>query len=643
MIKRFFFFILASGLFFWLCFPMTLERIMVCERPNIWLITMDTTAYNHLSSYGYTQAKTPNIDRLAADGVLFENSFTPVSLTQPTHSTLFTGTHPLYHGVRYNLLFRLPDEYKTLAEILKENQYQTAAFVGSYILEKRFNLNQGFDTYDDDFDPEASKKSAASNLNELFKSKPSSPIIERSAQKVVDLSLSWLNSSASSQKPFFLWTHFFDPHSPYRPMFQQTEKAGNPYDQEIVSVDEQIGRLYEALQKQDRLKETLIVFMTDHGEGLGLKGEKEHGFFLYDQTLHTALIYRYPKRFPPRRVPEMVTHLDFLPTLLDFLQISAPEEVQGESYLNALRGRPIPSRELLCEATLPKFTHGWALIDGLRNEDWKYIQAPKEELYHLKTDPYEVKNLVDQSAYRERLESMRVRYKELKQHLENRNATLEQVAIDSEHRDKMLSLGYVWGASSENTPEREQKDPKEMIEVYKLIAWSGYLLQKTNTPEMAMTLINSLEAILLLDPKNLWSLQQLARQFTRLGLYSDAERKYQMILELNKNQSEIHAELANIFMLQINYPEAEREIQKFLKMKQDQSLEKKALPQKQNEQTSRVQELSQGFLLQAEIYYRQNKFWEAQEAYEQFLLLETGHPSLRENVKKRVSELSKKK
>lgn len=607
----------AIGLLFWILFPISFKKAILPKQPNILFITMDTTIYRHLSCYGYTKNKTVHMDRLAQEGVLFENSFTPVSLTQPTHSTLFTGVHPIHHGVRYNLLFRLPDEYETLAEILQKEGYHTAAIVGAYVLEKRFNLNQGFEVYNDEFETDTPAKNITS-VEDLLKTKHTPTIIERSARRVVDLSIEWLDQP--KEKPFFLWTHFFDPHSPYRPSLPSNDSASNPYDQEILSVDEQIGRLYDYLQKKQWLDQTLIIFLTDHGEGLGLKGEKEHGFFTYDQTLKTALIYRYPKAFQPKRVSEMVSHLDLFPTVLEMLKLPIPNYVQGKSYLDALLGGTIYSRELLIEATLPKFTHGWALVEGLRNEDWKYIQAPIEELYHLKTDPDEVENLALQSQYQPVLERMRARFQEFRKQHENTQANLEQVAIDSDHMEKMLSLGYFWGPVSNANNARESKDPKEMIEVYKLIEWARYLLTKANNMESITTLINALESILLADPQNLWSLHQLARQLLRVGRYQEAENKYHQILLQNQNQSEIYAELAHIYVLQNNYSEAEHWLQKFFKAKQNIKQEPTTSPKKEAEaQKKLAQELAQGYLIQAEIYYRQQKFTEAEEVYNLFL------------------------
>jgi arylsulfatase A-like enzyme len=260
-----------------LCLMATL--VWSCSRPgpsapprrvlrplNLVLVTIDTLRADRLGCYGYTKIETPNLDALAARGVLFENAVASAPLTPPSHASMFTGQYPYLHGVRNTGGFVLQSSSTTLAEILQEQGWDTAAFVGASVLKKLFGFHQGFTVYDDQMPrPDASRQSRE--------------YPERPAGEVVNRALRWLE--AQSGKPFFLWVHVFDPHLPYEPPGEFRQKySGRPYDGEVAYVDHELGRLFEAVRKKAPAEATLWAVLSDHGESLGEHGEFTHGIFL---------------------------------------------------------------------------------------------------------------------------------------------------------------------------------------------------------------------------------------------------------------------------------------------------------------------------------------------------------------------------
>src|SRR6266853_2257630 len=273
-----------------------LSRAAVKAQPNVVIITVDTLRADHLGCYGYKQIRTPNIDALAADSVRFERAYTPVPVTLPAHTAIFTGTYPLLSGMHDFSGNKLSPNQPTLASLLKQQGYVTGAVVGSAVLDSRFGLNNGFDFYYDHFD---FNRLQESNLEEM----------ERPGNVVADVTLDWL--AKNYKKKFFFWMHLYDPHFPYRPPAPYGEEyKDSRYDGEIAFADAQVGRLIRFLKSKGLYANTLIVLSGDHGEGLGEHGEKTHGFFIYNATLHVPLIIHLPSghlpgQLAPRTVPEI--------------------------------------------------------------------------------------------------------------------------------------------------------------------------------------------------------------------------------------------------------------------------------------------------------------------------------------------------
>src|SRR5438309_11036344 len=306
------------------------------SAPNVIVITIDTLRADHLGCYGYKQIKTPNIDALAADGARFDRAYTPVPVTLPAHTVIFTGTYPMLSGIHDFSANKLNPEQPTLASILKERGYTTGAVIGSAVLDRRFGLDHGFDFYYDHFD---FSRLQESNLDEM----------ERLGNVVADTALDWLANNY--QKKFFLWMHLYDPHYPYRPPAPYSEEyRDRPYDGEIAFADAQVGRLIEFLKDKGLYQNTLIILSGDHGESLGEHGEKTHGFFIYNATLHVPLIIHLPGGMHAKTLANLVNLADLMPTVLDALNIQIPAQVQGQSLLPLMStNEAVDARSLYAE------------------------------------------------------------------------------------------------------------------------------------------------------------------------------------------------------------------------------------------------------------------------------------------------------
>src|SRR5215471_7531266 len=294
-------------------------------RPlNLLLVTIDTLRADRLGCYGYSKIETPNLDKIARQGVLFESAVAPAPLTAPSHASMMTGLYPTAHKVRNTGGFVLSPSDATLAKLLQDQGWDTAAFVGSSVLKRRFGFNQGFSVYDDEM-PTPAKG--------LAQAEP-----ERRASEVVDRAIKWLE--AQSGKPYFLWVHVYDPHIPYDPPDPFREKyKDRPYDGEIAYTDQQLGRLFDAAAKKSPPENTLIAVLSDHGESFSEHGEYTHGVFLYDSTLRIAFLMAGGRVPAGVRVKQQARTIDLLPTVLELMGSKAPAGIQGTSLAPAFRGK----------------------------------------------------------------------------------------------------------------------------------------------------------------------------------------------------------------------------------------------------------------------------------------------------------------
>ncbi len=424
---------------------------------NVVFITIDTLRPDHLGCYGDKQIGTPNIDTLAADGTRFERAYTAVPVTLPSHTVIFTGTYPTLSGVHDFAANKLSPTQATLASVLKDNGYTTGAVIGSAVLDSRFGLNHGFDFYYDHFD---FNRLQESNLDEM----------ERPGNIVADVTLDWL--SKNYQKKFFLWMHLYDPHYPYRPPPPYSEQyKDRPYDGEIAFADAQVGRLIEFLKNKGLYQNTLIILSGDHGESLGEHGEKTHGFFIYNATLHVPLIIHLPGDMHARTVQNLVNLADIMPTVLAALNIQLPAHVQGQSLLPIISPKKEDNaRSLYAETFLPRLHFNWSELRGVETENYHFIDAPKPELYDLRKDSGETHNLfAEKKAV---TEEMRVRLAKLIQQYTAGQELAEKTGLDPVLMERLKSLGYAGfsGGSNSGANIHALPDPKDRIQTYELFS-----------------------------------------------------------------------------------------------------------------------------------------------------------------------------
>src|SRR5713226_7255 len=445
---RCFGFLLIAGLLV----PISAASAEPNPAPNVVVITIDTLRADHLGCYGYKQIRTPNIDALAADGVRFERAYTPVPVTLPAHTVIFTGTYPMLSGMHDFSGNKLGLGQATLASVLKQHGYATGAVIGSAVLDSRFGLNQGFDFYYDHFD---FNRLQESNLEEM----------ERPGNVVADLALDWLGKNYHSK--FFLWMHLYDPHFPYRPPAPFSEQyKDRPYDGEIAFADAQVGRLIAFLKAKDLYRNTLIVLSGDHGESLGEHGEKTHGFFIYNATLHIPVIIHLPQAPAAKTVPELVSLADLMPTILRALKVEVPAQVQGRSLLAWMTPKKdVDSRNLYAETFLPRLHFNWSELRSVETANYQFIDAPKPELYDLSKDPGETLNLyAEKKAVADEL---RARLNKLIQQYSANQELAEQTGLDPALMERLKSLGYAGfsGGGSPTITDRALPDPKDRIQV----------------------------------------------------------------------------------------------------------------------------------------------------------------------------------
>jgi len=507
------------------------------ERPVV-LITTDTTRADHLGAYGADPGggrnPSPNLDRLAAAGVLFEHAYSVAPITLVAHTSILTGLEPPQHGVRNNGLHYVPDRVETLAERLRDEGYATGAFVSAAVLDRRYNLTQGFDVYDDDL---SSGRERHPRM-----------VADRPASAAVDAASAWLDS-LPADRPFFLWVHLYDPHSPYSPPPPwRDEYRDRLYDGEIAFMDSQIGRL---LGHPRVAGDAVVSVLGDHGESLGEHGEQTHALLAYDSTLHVPWILRVPGGPRGLRVSQTVGQVDLVPTLLDLLGLSegdSPEETAGISLIPFLEGRigeagAELARTLYSETFLPYYTYGWAKLRVLRQGRMKWIDAPTPELYDTVRDPRELSNLAEQDPG--------VAH-DLARELDERIAKASDggdqestLALDSDARERLRSLGYLAVGShpEANADERtDRPDPKDLIDLHVGLERARSLVRDRLFPAAE----RQLRAVLRRDPTNLAAMIDLADVLAETGELDGAAEVVERALTLDPDYPRLHLQMANI-------------------------------------------------------------------------------------------------
>jgi len=523
-------------------FQSLMKPIAISEM-NIVLFTIDTLRADHLECYGYERIKTPNINQLAREGVLFEHNIVQAPLTLPSHSSILTGTYPLFHGIRDNGGFYLDENQITLAESLKNLGYTNSAFVGAFVLDSRWGLDQGFDYYFDHFDLTKYKR-------------VSLDAVQRRGDEVLAEAYKWIESN--SHDKFFAWIHLYDPHTPYEPPEPYKTQYGlrkfGLYDGEIAYVDQLMGEFRRFMEEKKLLNKTLIIFTADHGESLGEHKENAHGFFIYDSAVRVPLIIRFPeKKIAGKVIVNQVRSIDIMPTIMNFLGEKAPESVQGESILPLILGKN-PWDELLgySETYWPRYHYGWSELKLLRKGQYKFIDAPKPELYDLHEDPGETNNLVNQKATLGH--DMK---RELMALVEKYSAEgIEEIGpkkLDNDSLIKLQALGYIgsFHASSKGKGEK-LADPKDKIELYNEIK----LAQFFSAEEKMDQAEEKIKEVLRKDPSVLEARYILGNIYSKQKKYDEAIAEYKKALEVDSDYYEAIFGIALSYKQKGKYEEA---------------------------------------------------------------------------------------
>ena len=514
---------------------------------NVVIITIDTTRADHLACYGHPRASTPSIDALAKEGVLFENAFTPVPITCPSHATIMTGKVPIGHGIRDNGIFILPENQETLAEILKANGYACAAGIGAFPLLSRFGLDQGFDLYDERLGVEFNDLEGNRSIRKqrLF-------FDERKAALVNESVFPWLNEN--HQTPFFLWLHYFDPHHPHEaPAPYDHRFADNPYLGEIAYADECVGVLIEKLKTLGVYENTLIVVTSDHGEGNGEHNEQTHSFLAYNSTLHVPLVIRNPGGASGRRVSKRVGTVDLFPTILDRIGIRIADDLHGNSLKHWLAsGEPEKDKaiqhSLYAETLSPRLSHGLGEIRAYYDGDYKYLHGPIKELFNVTDDPRETRNLIEKEP--SVAASMRSKLEDYLAATAPETSN-QPIAVDEETARRLMALGYLGSGGLVEVGQETLRDdgiaPQDRVVDNALLSRAKHWIHQRR-PLFAREAINDL---LERAPENPVYLLLLAECEQIAGNLPESIRLYENLLELENATSIVEPHKILLLMAQM--------------------------------------------------------------------------------------------
>jgi arylsulfatase A-like enzyme/Tfp pilus assembly protein PilF len=506
------------------------------EKPNVVLVTLDTTRADHLGAYGYAPARTPNLDALARGGVLFTQAASVAPLTQPAHSSILTGMYPTHHGVRVNGNTALSPELKTLAEALAEKGYETAAFIAAFVLDGRWGLNQGFKVYDDRFDLEKHKHLDLGS-------------VQRPANEVMDSALAWLETPR--ERPFFAWIHLYDPHTPYEPpepFLSEYAPRGlaGLYDGEIAFADQQLGRLVAWLQARGLDSKTIVIVMGDHGEGLGSHGEGTHGYFVYDYTQRVPFLVSTPiAELRGVRVDSQTSAVDLFPTVLALSGIDLTTEVHGRSLLAAMFDPRAESTAVAYgESMTPNLQFGWSSLHFLRSPRYKLIKAPRPELYDLSTDPGEQTNVFAQRP--EVARDLMDKLDRLMERTSRGAPAPESANLDKETLERLSALGYVGAPVAARTSDttRPLADPKDKLAVFSAVQQAGDLIVKDDYRAAA----EALESALRHEPRMPQALLMLGTSYAELGRTKEARAQFDLVLKDDPRSVQALVGMANLLV-----------------------------------------------------------------------------------------------
>ncbi len=518
--------------------------------PNVVLITLDTVRADRMGFLGSKRGLTPNLDALAQQSVVFTRAYSQAPLTPASHATILTGTYPQFHKVN-DFKVPLAKDLPYAPEILHNNGYRTAAFVGSFALDPAQPFAQGFGRGFDSYD--AGFTDWRPGLDRYHTT-------ERRAHEVVAHALAWLDERKEGQRsvePFFMWVHFYDAHHPYDPPEPyKTKYAAAPYDGEIAYVDSAVGELLNRLRASGLYDGAVIAVMADHGEALGDHGEDEHGIFLYDETIHVPLVIKLPggaaagEDSGGERIENQVELVDVLPTILQAVGVSIPLEVQGQSLLELITGKPPSARKpaegdviselqgfhdrpAYSETDYPRLAYGWSPLRSLRAGKYLYVEAPKPELYDQSVDPNAGHNLVStstavSSTLASQLDAFRQKTTSARE--------APQLVLDARAQHNLASLGYIASGTNDtkagakdNDKGKELADPKDKIEIANQLGETTFLTNNFRFKEA----IPLLQQLIVREPGMPLPYGQLGRSYVSVGEYAKAVPVLRKFVELD--------------------------------------------------------------------------------------------------------------
>jgi arylsulfatase A-like enzyme/Tfp pilus assembly protein PilF len=490
------------------------------SKPNLILITLDSTRADRMGFLGAKGALTPNLDRLAGESIIFEHAYAQAPGSVVSHATVLSGSYP-QSAAMSAIGGTLPASLLYLPDVLKSQAYRTAAFVGSIDLDPQNGLAQGFDrgfqTYDAGFRP-------------VIPGDVRPPITERHGGEVVARAIAWLDHN--SQAPFFLWVHVSDARAP-----------GTSYNSAITTADAAIGKLINALQQRKIYGNTAVIVAADHGESLGAHGEDAHGVFLYDETIHVPLLIKLPAgqpatKPPTTRVAAKVRLVDIAPTLLELAAIPVPSQMQGQSLLRIAKasGGTSGDQPVYSRSDLPQRGFGWSPLESWRAGKYLYIRAPKPELYDLTTDPTAAHNLAQSS--KATLDTMAAQLDNFDRRFSG-GAGKSSAELSSSEMQKLASLGYIGlQKSSASATTVAGTDPKDKIAIANKVIETTARDQAK--PDQAIAALNPVVSA---DPNLYLAQYALGVALARKGQYAEATKHLHKAIELQPDSAWAHYEI----------------------------------------------------------------------------------------------------
>ncbi len=529
------------------------------RRTPIILVSIDTLRADRLPAYGYRKIQTPAIDELARNGVVFDNCYTHVPLTLPAHTSLFTGLLPPVHGVRNNIGFKLAAGARTLATELKQAGYSTGGAVSASVLHSTTGISQGFDWFDDDL-----KRTSPEVLDTE---------IQRDGMETLDRALTWLADQSKSSRfktdakgPAFLFVHFYEPHAPYMPPKRFLQQGKAPYDGEVAYVDEIVGSLFAGLRRLDLYDPSLIILLSDHGEALGDHGEEDHGVFLYREVMRVPLIIKLPgHESGARRVQAPVQLIDIAPTIMDWVGLPQDAQRPGRSLVPALRGESAPEdRQIYAESLYGRLHFGWKELFSLTTSRYSFVLAPRQELYDIRQDPGQLRNLLPQSSSvasggSELPGQAAVEYEKLHRKLKSYVAQTPLKAprpVDEEELKKLRALGYIGSPTLDSTGDDSAPDPKDRIGDLVLYR-QAIRIKKIH---MYSRVAESLQAVVKTSPRMIDAWDELSEAQQRLGDLGKAADALKQSLRIAPRRTRQLFELVDILIQLRRFDEAREEL-----------------------------------------------------------------------------------